>query len=346
MSNNNNEKIDDLDKELFEFFQNMPTNEVPDSTKKAVKKAFKRIKSQTTTLNKLSKVAVIVITFGILSTSIVFAKDIIDFITSLFNNSTKAIDTAVQNNYVQNIDMEFIYYDNIGIKSNSLIIDDTNMDISFIYDCTNLENIQSIELNDYIITDENSNLIYNTNYSEAELLVNSYIKYNKPKLITDGIFQDSIIYKSTNFPKFEKICFQISSLKIYNGDNYKIKTGIWNFEISIDKQLNQRKNKNLTISSNTFITDSSAELTETSLKINLNFNILLNRDIIEDNKKIILTDYNNTTYNYSIANLKDNSDGSTLYIEYDISKYSNISHNFELIINFNSHNTIKLLLSD
>ena len=78
-------------------------------------RVIKRLKFQNN-LKKLSRVAVIFITVGILTTGVVFAKDIVNFVTSLFTNSTPAIDTAVENGYVQNIDMDYVYSNDIGVK--------------------------------------------------------------------------------------------------------------------------------------------------------------------------------------------------------------------------------------
>lgn len=67
----------------------------------------------------------------VLSTGVVFAKDINNYFSNLFNNSNKAIDVAVENGYVQQIDTGYTYDKDIGIKVENLVLDDLNLDISF-----------------------------------------------------------------------------------------------------------------------------------------------------------------------------------------------------------------------
>ena len=113
-----------IDKILFDCFEE--DKNVPNYINETIHNTLKNKKKQEYYNKFLRKVATIIITIGIVSTSVVFADDIINFITSLFINSTEAIDIAVENGYVQNIDMEYVYDNDIGIKVDNLILDDTN----------------------------------------------------------------------------------------------------------------------------------------------------------------------------------------------------------------------------
>ena len=43
------------------------------------------------------------------------------------------MDTAVENGYVQNVDMDFIEDNNLGVKVDYVLMDDHNLNISFVY---------------------------------------------------------------------------------------------------------------------------------------------------------------------------------------------------------------------
>ena len=57
------------------------------------------------------------------STGIVFAKDIESYIKKIFNNSTEAIDSAVEEGYVQEIKDDFTYDNGFGIKIDNILLD-------------------------------------------------------------------------------------------------------------------------------------------------------------------------------------------------------------------------------
>ena len=98
---NQENNIDELDKMLFNYFDN--NKDVPNYINETIHNTLQKEKKQRNSFNIMKKVAMIIISFGIISTSFVFADDIIDFITSIFTNSTEAIDSAVENGYVQNV---------------------------------------------------------------------------------------------------------------------------------------------------------------------------------------------------------------------------------------------------
>ena len=81
--------------------------------------------------NIIKKGIGIVACFVVLFSGIVYAKDIENYLKRIFNNTTEAIDKAVENGYIQQENMDYTYDKDIGIKVNSLILDDLNLDISF-----------------------------------------------------------------------------------------------------------------------------------------------------------------------------------------------------------------------
>ena len=78
----------------------------------------------------LSKVAVFFITATLVSSG-AFAKDIGNWFSQLFANADESMQIAVENGYVQNVQMDYVEKQGIAIKVNSLMIDDNKMNIVF-----------------------------------------------------------------------------------------------------------------------------------------------------------------------------------------------------------------------
>ena len=108
---------------------------------------------------KIKKGIAVAACFAIVFSGIVYAKDIEQFIKNIFNNSTEAIDLAVENGYVQQNKMNYIYDKEIGIKVDNLVLDDLNLDISFNFE-TKKEDVKSIRFNDFIITNDNGKVVF------------------------------------------------------------------------------------------------------------------------------------------------------------------------------------------
>lgn len=269
------EYFDSIDKLLFEYFENEPEKEIPQTIRKIPQIAIKKVKFKNN-IRKLNKVAVAIITITLMTTGIVFAKDIMNFITSIFTNSTPAIDTAVENGYIQDIDMDYIFDNNVGIKIKHLLIDDSNIDISLYYKIDDT-NIKSIKIEDYEILNENNDLIYGTTYRKINLA--DFIIRNEPTVKIDNeTYNESILFKfAQNKKEFHKIYVKINKLKIIKiDDSIEYINGIWEIETQIDKEMNDNTNIMYRISDNEYIESFSAELTSTELKIQLKLNIPIN----------------------------------------------------------------------
>ncbi len=279
-----NEKIDEMDKLLLEYFKckrDIESIVVPQSTQKMAQRVIKRIKFQNK-MRKLSRVAAIFITIGVMTTGVVFAKDIVNFITSLFTNSTPAIDTAVENGYVQNIDMDYVYYNDIGVKAEALIVDDFNLDISFIYECKD-NDIKEIKLEEYLILTENNELIYDSSHVIDDKLniCNRITRNGENVKIDDVTYRESILF---NLNKTENaisaINIDIKKLKVKKEDNtsYYI-NGNWNFYIELDNTMTNRENILYDFISDNNIDEIYAEMTATEfvIKVKLNIPIPLNQ---------------------------------------------------------------------
>ena len=77
---NQENNFDEIDKIFVDYFKNEKIEPIPKSVQDSFNETLNKIKSSYNYIYYLSKVAVIVVIIGILSTSVVFAKDIVHFI--------------------------------------------------------------------------------------------------------------------------------------------------------------------------------------------------------------------------------------------------------------------------
>ena len=343
---NQENNIDELDKMLFDYFDS--NKNVPNYISETIHNTLQKEKKQRNSFNIMKKVAMIIISFGIISTSIVFADDIINFITSIFTNSTEAIDSAVENGYVQNVDMDYVYDNDIGVRVDNILLDDTNLDISFIYNYLGPNVIDSLELYKYKIKDENNNVLYeldrNTYYKENVSMATQLKKDNDIGQIDENIFKESLLYTSKKFVNCKEIIIEITEIKITRNTNSDIKKGSWNISVQIGEGLKNRESEFYEIENNKYLNYSKVELTETSLKINMEFNFRLDKSLLRSSEAIILRDSSGKEYNYKFSDMEHiENNCCKLYLEYDIGKFFENINNLELVIhNENKEINIKL----
>lgn len=183
----------------------------------------------------------------IFSTGIVFAKDIENALKRFFNNSNPAMESAINNNYIQEQNTDYTFDNNIGIKVDKLIIDKYNLNLSFNYINKEKENIKSMRLKDFDITDENGKIVYTSNYIfvnnlEEKPIYTSMSWINEPLKLEKNIFEDSIIFGlEPSKSSFNSLYFNIKSFDItYKNEEKSVVEGNWNFKILINNEM--RKN--------------------------------------------------------------------------------------------------------
>lgn len=339
MKNRNEDS--NIEKELFEFFEELKENqEIPISTQNAINNAFKREKRNKAKV-RVPQIVVYLFSIIIISTGVVFANEIVDFVKSLFINTTNSIDKAVENGYVQQINMDYIYDNNIGIKIDNIIIDDTNIDISIVYKVNDVS-IELIELYEYEIRDQNNNLIYelNTN-NNNELSEGSHlIKYNDSVKLDNNEFNESLLIVSNKFNNYNKLRFKINSIRIKKNNEFYIQSGKWIFEQDIDTKVLNRKKYTYIIDFNNVFESYDINITETSLKMELFFKNNINNDLIKQKDNIILRDKSGNCYEYSILKVIQNK----LYLEYDIGLYNENIEELELILKYSKDSEERVIM--
>lgn len=254
------------------------------------------------------------------STGIVFSKEIESYIKKIFNNSTKAIDVAVENGYIQEENVDYIYDKDIGIKVDNLIVDDLNLDIAFNFETKN-ENVKSIRLKDFVITNDNEKVVFQSGFKGVEKLeeipiYNSVTWANEPIKLTDTTFRDSILFGlRPESEEFKELYFDIKSLDlVYENGTQETIDGDWKLMVSIDEKMRVNTNIIYTLlEENKYVENAVATLSPTGVNIKLTLKesfdaaqyIMDNLDILNDIAVFYLK-YNNELISPSNTEVSNN----------------------------------------
>ena len=223
------------------------------------------------------KIAMVACFCLLLTTGVIFSKDIEAYFKSLFLNSNKAIEEAVENGYVQKENMGYVYDKDIGIKVDSLVLDDLNLNISFAFEVQD-ENIRSIRFDDFIITTDKGKLVYESEikYAETieELRLADYVNWiNESQKMTNTTFIDSILFglRQTD-DEINELNFEVNRLNIVHQDDMVEKLeGNWNFNVVINDEMRKSSNINYILKeSNKYVESCKGTLSPTGMIVELN----------------------------------------------------------------------------
>ena len=298
-SNDNNDKIDDF---LYNFYKQ--NQDIPHSTKLTIDNTIDKIfdkkkKKSNFNITILKKVAVVVLTVGIFTASTVFAKDIIEFLNRIFTNSHDGINSAVDNGYAQNVNMEFIVCNDIGIKVDYVLMDNNNLDISFVYkyykDDVHLNNVNFTDLS---ITDEKGNMLCDLSQDtilNTTKFTETMAKFDEHEILDDTTIRNSLLLSSNYFPTSKKLYLEINSVSLNVDDNILEIDGNWNFSIDLNNNSVQKTSFECNYNSS-YIDDVQTVLTNTSLAVTLKLNTILDEMLITKYNSILLKDNFNINY--------------------------------------------------
>lgn len=184
-------------------------------------------------------------------------------ITDIFKSESSvgyvdnSIKQAVENGYIQNVDMDYLYSNNVGAKIDYVIMSDYNLNILFNFDVSMKENMQNTiaYIEDLLIYDENNNVIYcNDKKTYRRFCEKNDVKCDKdePEQYANGFGWENIelnvnlnrtLYKFTAieaFPKSEKLYIQFNTIYFNEEKSDKIE-GRWNLELNLREKFYNRK---------------------------------------------------------------------------------------------------------
>lgn len=248
----------------------------------------------------------------IITTSLVFAKDITNYFKYFFNNNA-GMDKAISNGYIMESEMEYVSSGNTEIKIENLLMDDYNLNftLNIKFDKNiDITKISRIELPKMLITDESNKILYCNNeeefysYSQSKNLDYAYNEFNE-NYINSGInlYIKEINYTENtlklvcnlygnNYPKSKKLNISLKQITALNNQESKsIKTnfeGLWDINIDIPSKFYERTSMIYKVKScsNSKINITKAEITDINMKLEL---VIQNDKIYEsgDSQEVI-----------------------------------------------------------
>ena len=206
----------------------------------------------------LYKVAIIVICL-LCTSGIAYAT--YNYVKNNFNRR-KGIETAINNGYIMNVDGEPVTSNDVSLKINQILLDDYNLDLSFGLEFKNMEipdNVQLIEFENIIITDENNNILYHSdnkdffdNYVKSNNLNIDYIKYsdnyinssssNKSNCTNSNNYNlvYNISVNNGTFPKSNSLHIYIENVVLRMKNNNSVINTNWNLTSSLSSSFQNR----------------------------------------------------------------------------------------------------------
>ena len=352
----NQENNDNLDKILFDTYEK--NKDIPLSTQNTIDNTIDNIFAKKNTKHKssfdfiLKRVAILVISLSAITASTVFAKDIINFFTSIFTNSNEGVDTAVENGYVQNVDMDFIEDNNLGVKVDYVLMDDHNLNISFVYKYmgNDVEQITGLNYMDITIKDEKENVL--CLLSQSELIDTNLTAFeysakfaNNQQIIDNNTIRSSLLITSESLPKSEILYISINNVSLKTENGITNIDGNWNFSINLADKFVYRTSYKYNSSESKYINNVSTLLTDTSLSITLELNVSFNKNIIYSHNSIVLKDIDGKEYFCTKKSTKNTSESSsTITIFYPITIYDTNIDKLFLHINLDTNKSIDIAL--
>ena len=240
-----------------EFMKNLKTNINKKIEERTIKHKY-----------QLSKIAVVFFAVTLVSTG-AFGKDFSSWISKIFSNTDPSTQIAIEHGYIQNVEGEYIEHQGIGIKVNSIVIDDNKMNI--VFDIKgNIDGeilIKEMSLYDYG-TNNNYN-IENLDYLNisSETTFYSLNKHQHSLLLTFSNINQS--FKNT-----KNLKIILNKISIINKDNnYLNIEHVWEFEnIQVNNnifKLGENNSNKFIIKDNQYLEYYKIHTTTTCLNIEL-----------------------------------------------------------------------------
>ena len=242
MEHNNNNPKDEIDDLLYDYFKNND-EDVPIETSKAIDEALYKKKKHSSF--NISKIAAIILLCFTMTTGLIFAKDIINFFSEIFDlkstniDNSGIVDAIANKNYIQNVDMDYIPIDdNYSIKVDYLMLDDLNLYLVFnLHSNKKIDENYRISITDLKLTDQDGNVIYDgNNYMFNNNNNKIFVCEGYNKLNTENNNLRELFFLFTNgINNLQKLNLSFSNVTLYNKNHPNKTLEIFkNINFSID----------------------------------------------------------------------------------------------------------------
>lgn len=225
MEHNKNNPKDEIDELLYDYFKNHD-EDVPIETSKAIDEALYKKKHSSF---KLSKIAAIILLCFTMTTGLIFAKDIINFFSEIFDlkstniDNSGIVDAIANKNYIQNVDMDYIPIDdNYSIKVDYLMLDDINLYLVFnLHSNKEINEDYRISITDLVLTDQDGNVIYDADNITFNATTQILCCDGWNKIISEkNDYLRELLHLMTNgINNLTKLNFSFTKLILYDKNN-------------------------------------------------------------------------------------------------------------------------------
>lgn len=208
----------------------------------------------------------------ILTTGITFAKEIEKYIKKVFTTSTDAIDSAVEEGYIQEIEDDYTYSNGLGIKVDNILIDNVYLIFSLLYK-TEDNNIEDLSINYFSIYTENGERVYQFDETHKVYVgIAKNMEKGMVEKIDEKNFKNIMMFdfwEGRN--EFSKLNIKITNLNIkYSDGTIKSLDGNWEFNIDISDKFKQNNEVNYVFDGeNEYIKEASATIYPTKMIVKL-----------------------------------------------------------------------------
>lgn len=323
---------------LSEGFKENLVKKMDEEYSKTRKDRFKDFvnKFKSNSLSFSQKFAIVFSLFIIIS-GVAFGKNIVDWAKEVFSNQDKSVDLAIENGYYQNIDMDYIYHDGVGIKVDYLYCDEASLYI-IVFNIKTKEEYDEIYF-DKIELNGNDKKIYDINSKE--------VFYNRD--IRRVTKHETLLFTkfhtlNTDFMNIDFLDIIINNIVLEKSNNQILINDTWRFNINIDKHVNIQENEYL-IHSEDFIDKYDIKFKNYNLYVMLKFkDIEINQYDLNIESIYVEDEYGKR---YNCRNMSFINDKELKLI---ISIDDNTKKNLKLVINYinnsNKRENIILYLSE
>jgi|GEM_PF-5000865 len=252
--------------------------------------------------------------------------------SNVFNSADKGLQNSLEHGYVQNVEMDYQFSNDIGVKVENVLMDNSTFAIVFDIKLTEAmsEKIDNLKLEDLVIKDEMGNIYY------GEGLPNQLVTSSSESTESaDGIhIKRAYIIENAHHtnPESKKVYIAFSGLRFFNGSKmFDFPRGEWNFEIDMSDKFMERIAQSYTASINDDVEIIYANLTSTGLDIKYKFNGIV---FPENYLYATIIDANGNEYSQVRGVNEDNSSGNTI-----------ITTSFPITL-FNATDTLNLVIDN
>lgn len=326
-ANSNSNKTEEIiEKKLKEYYSNQ-TVEVPYSFENAIQTAFtskhnkkflsftahkqnllEKFKNFRKTVQRqsmriLQSATVLICIFGI--TYFVHATSFLDYLMNVFNLSdinfeNKGIEDAIENGELQNINMDYIKQNGVGIKISYVLMNDLSLYIVFdietdfsLYE----KDVNNIEFRNLAILNEKEQYFYNK-------YQNKMFKGNKAVVQDEHHMKDVVFIMASEFPESKELNINSSSIRFYKKGEKNLNLNEFNEEFNLEYNIKLDNNVNNKI-------DMSYNIVEKKIQNN----IKIRKAICDETGLNLLIEANDIDFKVIEKGILKKDEASIYYIE-------------------------------